>query len=55
MYQKVIKSRFDDVEGEDEVYAAMQKIRYEGHIWDMFTTIMMHNDGAQFTGVALEH
>jgi len=54
MYQNDVVFRFEDTEARDEAYAAMQKIRYDGDIRDMFTKIQMHNDNAQLTVAALK-
>jgi hypothetical protein len=52
-YQNDLVLRFEDREVRDEAYADLEKVRYEGDIWDMFTKIQMYNDKAQLTGAGL--
>jgi len=49
-----LKLRFEDKDAQDETYADMEGIRYEGCIRDMFTKIQTFNDKAKVTGAALK-
>jgi hypothetical protein len=49
-----LKFQFEDKDARDEAYAALEKVRYDGCIRDMFTHIQMHNNKALVSGAALE-
>ena len=53
-YQNDLMLSFEDKEARDKAYADLEKVRYEGDIWDMFTKMQMYNDKAQLTGAGLE-
>jgi hypothetical protein len=53
-YIQALKLRFEDKDAKDEAYAALEKVRYEGCIRDMFTQIQMHNDKALVSGAAFK-
>jgi hypothetical protein len=53
-YIQALKLRFEDKDAKDEAYAALEKVRYDGCIRDMFTQIQMHNDKALVSGAALK-
>jgi hypothetical protein len=52
-YINALKLRFEDKDANDEAYAKLEKVRYEGCICDMFTQIQTFNDKAMITGPAL--
>jgi hypothetical protein len=52
-YMQALKLRFEEKDAKDEAYAALERVRYEGCIRDMFTQIQMHNDKALVSGAAL--
>jgi len=53
-YIQALKLWFEDKDAEDEAYASLEKVRYDGCIRDMFTQIQMHNDKALVSGAALK-
>jgi hypothetical protein len=53
-YLNVLKLRFEDKDAKDEAYADIEKVRYEGCIWDMFTKSQNFNHKAMVTGAALK-
>jgi len=53
-YVNALKLRFEDRDAKDEAYAALEKVRYEGCIRDMFTQIQTLNDKAAVTGAAFK-
>jgi len=53
-YIQALKLRFEDREAQNEAYALLEKVKYDGCIRDMFTQIQMHNDKALVTGAALK-
>jgi len=53
-YVGALKLRFEDKDAKDEAYAALEKVRYEGCIRDMFTQIQTLNDKAAVTGAAFK-
>jgi len=53
-YVNALKLRFEDKDAKDEAYAALEKVRYEGCIRDMFTQIQTLNDMAAVTGAAFK-
>jgi hypothetical protein len=53
-YIQALKLRFEDKDAKDEAYSALEKVRYDGCIRDMFTQIQMHNDKALVSGAALK-
>jgi len=53
-YIQSLQLRCEDKNGKDEAYAALEKVRYDGCIRDMFTQIQMHNDRALVSGAALK-
>jgi hypothetical protein len=53
-YIQALKLRFEDEDAKDEAYAALEKVRYDGCIRDMFTQIQMDNDKAMVSGTALK-
>ena len=53
-YVNALKLRFEDKDAKDEAYAALEKVRYEGCIRDMFTQIQTLNDKAAVTGAAFK-
>jgi len=53
-YVNALKLRFEDKDAQDEAYADMEEIRYEGCIRDMFTKMQTFNDKAKVTGAALK-
>jgi len=53
-YVNALKLRFEDRDAKDEAYAALEKVRYDGCIRDMFTQIQTLNDKAAVTGAAFK-
>ena len=53
-YIKGAKLRFEDKDANDEAYAALGTISYDGCLQDMLTQIRMHNDEAMVTAAALQ-
>jgi hypothetical protein len=53
-YIQALKLQFDDKDAKDEAYAALEKVRYDRCIRDMFTQIQMHNDKELVSGAALK-
>jgi hypothetical protein len=53
-YIAALELRFNDAEAEDEAYADLERVRYDGCIWDMLTQIQVFNDKAKVTGAALK-
>jgi hypothetical protein len=53
-YINALKLRFEDKDANDEAYADLEKVRYEGCICDMFTQIQTFNVKAMVTGPTLK-
>jgi len=53
-YVNALKLRFEDKDAQDEAYADMEEVRYEGCIHDMFTKIQTFNHKAKVSGAALK-
>jgi len=53
-YVNALKLRFEDKDAQDEAYADMEEVRYEGCIRDMFTKIQTFNDKAKVSGAAMK-
>jgi hypothetical protein len=53
-YIQALKLWFEDKDAKDEAYAALEKVRYDGCIGDMFTQIQMGNDKALVSGAVFK-
>jgi hypothetical protein len=53
-YVNALKLRFEDKDAKDEAYTDLEKVQYEGCIWDMFTKIQTFSNKAMVTGAALK-
>jgi hypothetical protein len=53
-YIQALKLRFEDEDAKEEASAALDKVRYDGCIRDMFTQIQMDNDKAMVSGAAFK-
>jgi len=53
-YIQALKLRLVDKDAKDEVYTSLEKIRYDGCIWGMFTQIQMYNDKSMVSSAALK-